>query len=320
MKNAWIFNSLMAAALLIGCDSDNDVPGGQAGGSSGQAPQTTDDPDDPPVTPDDDGEPDTLSGSSTGEPDDSDTEPDGEDTADCSFIGCDTDSSDTIEPACDLWAQDCPIGEKCMPWANDGGPAWNDARCTPLDSQPGQPGDACTVEGSGVSGIDSCDIGSMCWNVDEENNGVCQSLCQGTQNDPLCDNPAEACVPFNDGALPLCVPQCDPLLGCPDGEGCYPADGGFVCIPDASGPDLGGYGDACEYVNACDPGLLCANPAVVPGCVGSGGCCTNYCDLSEAEPAADCGGVSEGQECISAFAEGKVQPGLEDTGICAIPE
>ena len=152
MKNAWIFNSLMAAALLIGCDSDNDGPGGQAGGSSGQAPQTTDDPDDPPVTPDDDGEPDTLSGSSTGEPDDSDTEPDGEDTEDCSFIECPTDSNDTIEPACDLWAQDCPVGEKCMPWANAGGPAWNDARCTPLDSQPGQPGDACTVEGQGDRG------------------------------------------------------------------------------------------------------------------------------------------------------------------------
>lgn len=315
MKKTWIFKTLVATALLAsGCDSDNGLEG-QAGGTSGQEPQTTSDSDDPPVTPDDDDEPGPAGGSSSGGPD----EPGSSDTEDCSFIGCETDGIDTIEPACDLWAQDCPVGEKCMPWANDGGFVWNDARCTPIDSAPGQPGDACTVEGSGVTGIDSCDIGSMCWNVDEDNNGVCQSLCQGTQNSPLCDNPAEACVPFNDGALPLCVPQCDPLLGCPDGEGCYPADGGFVCVPDASGPDLGGYGDACEFVNACDPGLLCANPAVVPGCVSSG-CCTNYCDLSEEEASADCGGVSEGQECISAFPEGMLLPGLEDTGICAIPD
>ena len=60
---------------------------------------------------------------------------------------------------CDIWAQDCPDGEKCMPWANDGGNSWNATRCSPLDPNPGQPGDACTVEGCGVSGIDNCDIG-----------------------------------------------------------------------------------------------------------------------------------------------------------------
>src|SRR5262245_15971404 len=30
---------------------------------------------------------------------------------------------------CDVWAQDCPPGEKCMPWANDGGSSWNSLRC-----------------------------------------------------------------------------------------------------------------------------------------------------------------------------------------------
>jgi hypothetical protein len=32
---------------------------------------------------------------------------------------------------CDQWAQDCPPGEKCMPWANDGGSSWNATRCFP---------------------------------------------------------------------------------------------------------------------------------------------------------------------------------------------
>jgi hypothetical protein len=64
---------------------------------------------------------------------------------------------------CDLWKQDCPPGEKCMPWANDGGGSWNATRCTPLAEDPRQPGEPCTVEGSGVSGRDDCDIRAMCW-------------------------------------------------------------------------------------------------------------------------------------------------------------
>ena len=317
MKKAWIFSSLAALACGgLACDPKDDGPEGQVGGSTGDAVETagpTNDTDLSPIDPTVDTDPGDGSSSTTMEPED-DTEPE------CSFLGCPTDTDDPIgDPACDLWAQDCAGGEKCNPWANDGGSSWNDARCVPLDSNPGQSGDACTVQGSGVSGLDSCDVGSMCWNVDEENNGTCVSLCQGSQNTPTCDNPADECIIANDGALPLCLPQCDPLLGCPDGEGCYPADAGFVCVPDASGPDLGAYGDACEYTNACDPGLFCATAASVPGCDGAN-CCTNYCDLSDAEPSADCGGVGGGQECVSAFEEGQALPGLEDVGVCAIPD
>src|SRR5687768_13175994 len=31
---------------------------------------------------------------------------------------------------CDLWAQDCARGSKCMPWAFDGGVHWNGTRCS----------------------------------------------------------------------------------------------------------------------------------------------------------------------------------------------
>ena len=34
---------------------------------------------------------------------------------------------------CDIWAQNCPRGEKCMPWANDDGYGWSATRCTPID-------------------------------------------------------------------------------------------------------------------------------------------------------------------------------------------
>ncbi len=318
MKNVWIFNGLAVLSLIAtGCDPKDGAPEGQIAGTSGEDPSTGEqpgDPDDPAPTPDDD---DGMDGTSTGEVPDDD---DGSDTdePECTFLDCPTTGDPPIGE-CSLWDQDCGEGEKCMPWANDGGGSWNDSRCTPLDSAPGQPGDACTVEGSGVTGIDSCDVGSMCWNVDEEGAGVCVSLCNGTQEAPLCDNPNDQCIIANDGFLPLCLPNCDPLLGCPDGEGCYPSENGFVCAPDASGPDLGGFGDACEYTNACDPSLFCAAANAVPGCE-SAFCCSNYCDLSEPEPSADCGGVGGGQECISAFPEGMVIPGYEDVGICALPE
>ena len=37
---------------------------------------------------------------------------------------------------CNQWVQDCPEGEKCMPWANDGGSAWNATRCRPGRRRP----------------------------------------------------------------------------------------------------------------------------------------------------------------------------------------
>ncbi len=54
---------------------------------------------------------------------------------------------------CDYVLQDCPRGSKCMPWANDGGNAWVSARCSPLDPDPVEPGGACTMQGSPVSGV-----------------------------------------------------------------------------------------------------------------------------------------------------------------------
>jgi hypothetical protein len=58
----------------------------------------------------------------------------------------------------------------------------------------------------------------------------------------------------------------------------------------------------------------------VPGCTGSLGCCTEYCDLTADDPSAACAGQSAGQECVAAYTEGDAPPGLEDVGLCAIPE
>jgi len=217
---------------------------------------------------------------------------------------------------CDIWAQDCPEGEKCMPWDNAGGSSWNATRCSPIEDNPGQPGDTCTVEGSGVSGIDSCDVAAMCWDVEPKTNmGTCVGFCEGSEDAPLCSNPDEACSITNDGVLILCLATCDPLLqDCPEGQACYPETNGFICSPDASG-EMGAIGDPCEYINVCDPGGWCANAEVVPDCVGSGGCCAAFCDVTE--PDAGCPAMTE---CVAWWEEGEAPPGEEDIGVCILPE
>lgn len=172
---------------------------------------------------------------------------------------------------CDLWAQDCPDGEKCMAWVDDGGDQWNAARCTPLDPDPNQLGEACMVEGSGFSGIDDCDVGLMCWNVDAENAGVCAALCTGAEANPGCPG-ALQCSMITE-ALPLCVDGCDPLAqDCGDGQACAPEVGGFFCAP--AGP--AGPGEACA-VDACAAGSVCIDGAAALDCSDLA-CCASYCD------------------------------------------
>jgi hypothetical protein len=238
-------------------------------------------------------------------------------TMNSGFITDPDGNSVSIE--CSVWDQDCPEGEKCMPWANDGGNSWNATRCSPVDPDPGQPGDPCTVEGSGVSGVDDCDVATMCWGVDPETNmGTCVAFCMGSENNPVCDDPTTACSIANEGTLILCLPTCDPLLqNCMDGEGCWGIDDDFVCAPDAGG-EMGAYGDPCEFLNVCDPGLFCANPDVVPGCA-SAGCCSEFCDMSDPMAGANCAGAAGGQMCIPWFEKGQAPPGYEDVGACAIP-
>ena len=204
---------------------------------------------------------------------------------------------------CSVIEQDCPPGEKCNAWANDGGNAWNATRCFPLDRDPDAVGEPCTVEGSGVSGIDSCDVGSICWDVDlETNQGRCMPYCSGSESTPVCDDPNRWCWITESDVLSLCVPYCDPLNPtlCSEGQGCYPDEGHFVCAPDVSGKG-GGPFEPCRFANACDPGLGCIDDS-----------CTPYCDLS----APDC---PLRATCVPFFAEGMMPPGYEDVGFCDQP-
>jgi hypothetical protein len=187
---------------------------------------------------------------------------------------------------CSVWEQDCPDYEKCMPWSDNGTSAWNALKCTPVHPDPDQAGDPCIVEGSGVSGVDTCALGSMCFFVDEKTNeGTCVDQCEGSADTPICDDVDDACLIANDGVLSLCLPTCDPLLqSCGVGQVCVPGDGEFVCMSPYEQPAAAG--EPCDGINACEAGLLCVEASMLaPGCDGSS-CCTAYCDHTEGDTCA----------------------------------
>lgn len=218
-----------------------------------------------------------------------------------------------VSVECSVWDQDCDDGEKCAAWANDGGSSWNAARCVPVDADPVGPGETCTVEGSGTSGIDNCDAESMCWAVDTETNeGTCVALCEGSPGAPTCAPEATACSIANNGVLILCLPICNPIADeCGEGQGCFPVGEFFQCAPVAGG---GEPGDPCEFLNACDDGSACVNPTQVPGCDGNG-CCSSYCDLTAEDP-----GCLAGQECLPWYEMGQEPDAcLEGIGFCGTP-
>lgn len=219
--------------------------------------------------------------------------------------------------ACDPWLQDCPVGEKCNAWDSSGGGSWDANGCFPVDPAPVPVGAVCQVVGSGTSGLDNCELGAMCWDVDiATNEGTCVALCTGSPAAPNCAPAGTSCVIANSGVLTLCLPGCDPLVqDCAPGQACYPVVDSFTCAPDASG--AGGFdGDACAFINVCDPGLMCIDPAAVEGCLGgSPGCCTPFCDVTA--PGDPCPAVTE--ECVPFFAAGMAPLGHEDVGVCAIP-
>lgn len=223
---------------------------------------------------------------------------------------------------CELYVQDCAPGLKCMPYSTDGSSWWNATACFPIDPDPHDLGDPCQWTGGLWSGYDDCDVGQVCWTFDEEP-GVCKGVCQ--TDDPnnwdkstyTCEDPAATPYIGCQDCFCICETPCDPLgQNCGEGQECIPSGYDFFqCGPDASG-DAGVYGDPCEFVNVCDPGLVCLDAQWVPGCEGFG-CCSPLCDVTAPNT---CPGAAEGQICQAWYEPGQAPIGLEDVGVCAIPQ
>jgi len=232
----------------------------------------------------------------------------------CSFYaGCPPDFG-TLEPACDVFAQDCPEGEKCSAYASNGATFWNNTKCVPAGTQ--APGQSCTAEGGGISGIDDCQLGAMCWDTDGGSQGTCVALCTGTEDKPVCAAD-DACAIANEGVLNLCLPVCDPLAqDCADDEVCVAIGEVFVCIDDDSG-DTGVANDPCTALNACDQGLACVSQDAAIECPPQTGCCQPFCDTTDPDPMCP----NPDQACVPWFAAMMQDPppGLEKIGFCSIP-
>jgi hypothetical protein len=216
---------------------------------------------------------------------------------------------------CDPYGHDCPRGQKCAWYAANGGNSWDATKCVPVMEDAVGIGDACFVVENGVSGLDNCVDGAMCWDTDAENQGTCVALCGGTPEAVTCP---PGTSPAGGRSLCLCLKSCDPLA-----QDCDMADdvcigspgGGFLCVLDASGEE-GQVHDPCEYANACDPGLICLNSTAAVECdEASSGCCEPFCNHSD--PDAVCPG--QGQVCNPYYEEGTAPPGEEHIGYCALP-
>lgn len=188
------------------------------------------------------------------------------------------DFHETLE--CDPFAQDCPEGEKCVPWGSTGG-NWDANKCVPVlgDQKPGEP---CHYNGT-VEATDDCDATSHCWDVMDVNGegiGTCAPFCLGTADDPMCpDYPGcgeYSCLISSNSSINLCILTCDPLAqDCGEGLACL-WNGEFHCIFTTQDLPIGAE---CGYFNDCVAGTGCVSADELPDCTGSA-CCTPFCDPS----------------------------------------
>lgn len=300
---------VVAIPLVVGCDPK---PGGTGESTAGTGETSTS------TGSTSTGEPTSSSGTttSTGDPTTSTTTTTGEPTTST------TDSPFVEDPdmgpqpnACDYHLEGCSPDQKCNVYAPQGeSNVLGNLGCFPLDPNPKQIGEPCSTGELPNDGIDNCVAGAVCWNVDDNGNGTCHGLCYpepGTE-DFMCHGQAASCSLCQECAVGLCLPFCDPLQpDCGDGLICVAHYDGFVCAPDASNGEAGD-GVACEFINACNAGLMCGDGSRQEGCE-TNGCCTPYCDMNNPdacpEPSEMCAAVYE-------------QPpeGYEHIGACLQPE
>jgi hypothetical protein len=232
----------------------------------------------------------------------------------------DTDDSDTNETSlsfvpitemggceCDPFAQDCPDGEKCVPYASTGD-GWDANKCVPVTGDQ-VTGEACTYGGL-IEATDDCDETGICVDRDGDMLGTCHAFCMGTADQPECPDNL-LCEIAKYGSAALCVEQCHPLLqDCEPPLACFWDDTGFHCLTAGDWPT----GEPCDYVNDCPPGNMCVEAMLLPSCDGEA-CCTSICEVGLDENLC----LLPGSECVPFFEEGAAPEGLEQVGLCLAP-
>jgi hypothetical protein len=242
------------------------------------------------------------------------TQPDPEDTSGVDeYIpewGLDGYGYDAYISNCDVFAQDCPAGEKCVPIRDDDG-YFRRVMCAPVlgDQKAGQP---CTVEAP-EWGLDDCDALNMCWFVEGEA-GLCAPLCSGTADNPTCPDERMCFHTAMDWELFVCVQPCNPILqDCLDGQACHWSEAGFGCSPSNDVYPM----DPCPSDPFdCAAGSICV-PADALGdnCVADS-CCAAWCELTVPEIC----DIHPGTMCTSFWGgDEPLSPELANLGVCLVP-
>lgn len=225
---------------------------------------------------------------------------------------------------CLLYQQDCTDPAlKCMPWSLEEDRIPDETKCCPMVANPKQIDETCEIMDYDGSCLDDCDEGAFC--VLEQSDalgGFCHKFCD-PGDESTCDAD-ETCKPFFEmiedaPEVPICMDKCDPLTqDCQrPGWSCLPdspttaGQSGFICTPPPP-QNPGQQGDTCALANDCDIGLTCVPSSRLPEC-GFLFCCTQFCDLTEADP---CPAIDPALECVDWMAP---DPQWQDVGVCAIP-
>ena len=203
---------------------------------------------------------------------------------------------------CSLALEDCPADETCSLSLRP-----NSTACLPVQNAP-EVGQSCSYVEEGHAPFGNCGRYGVCWN------GVCAQVPVGGSDVFIC--PDETASPYvgSRAAFVACLPSCDPLGECPDGEHCAFDDNRFTCTP-TIGERVLGAGDSCGGEGQCGVGLACIGSDALRSCeLGGWGCCTPYCDVREP----DC---PTGTQCVSWWPEDGARPlpVVEHVGVCMDP-
>jgi hypothetical protein len=155
----------------------------------------------------------------------------------------DSDTNETNQPfvavsevggcECDPFVQDCPEGEKCVPYDATAGGSWDANKCMAVtgDQATGEP----CVCGGLMDATDDCDATGICVDRDGDTLGTCHAFCMGTADQPECPDNL-LCEIAEYGTVALCVEQCHPLLqDCEQPSACSGTTPGFIASRAAIG-------------------------------------------------------------------------------------
>ena len=213
---------------------------------------------------------------------------------------------------CDPKEQDCPDGQKCTAWANDGGTFWNANRCVDETGE-GVSGDVCMVEGGGVSG-DRQLLGRA--HLHEHRRGgprvvhlvSARATTRAARPGTSARSTTTVCSPSAWSRAIRCCPTC------PEGQSCIDTPNQrFHLLQRRLGHRGGPTAIRARPPTARTPATRDTGADPAPPTAPTSNCCTPYCDVTEASP------CQQPDQCISFFGEGDAPPEYTNVGVCVLP-